>query len=296
MMQFCIVIKTTNSSKKLNMKNLKTIALIAIVILAVSCKKDKQNQNCIINCIYGKNDSTILSYNTNGQPQNHTYYVGSSRNFHINFNYLYTANNCNIQVTSIVRSFSINYQLDTYGNIIACADSLLNGGNLYKSILTCRYNAQQQIIFSEIKHYENGIFRNATKDSFAYTNGNLTRKYHYKKTSGLYYQDGYTNLEYSEQPNQNDFHVTERYLIYDKIISNHFGGGMPNTMSGLLGKGSKNMLIKITDFDNFGTITTTTTLDNQLNAEGKLFQQSYVQSYTDYSGDSDIVHYTYRCN
>lgn len=278
------------------MKNLKTFVLIVIALVAVSCKKDKQNSGCTINSIYSENDSTILTYNANGQPINNTLYFPTSPGFNINFRFSYSTGNCGIQVTSPISSFLVNYQLNSAGNIIACADSFLSSGHLLKNAITCRYNANNQIVFSEVVHYNNGVITSSSRDSFAYVNENLSRKYHYKKSGALYYQDGYFDIDYSTQTNKNDFLVTERYLINDVIISSHFGGGMPYVLSGLFGKGSKNEMIKITEYNNAGEVQSTINLMNEHNGSGTISKQKYVNQYTAYSNDSSIVNYRYSCN
>ena len=216
------------------MKNLKTIAIIAIVILAVSCKKDKQ-QICRLSNVSSIYDSTFYTYNTDGKLSKSSYFlIWSTAGSKIDFDYHFTNNNCRIDVSSNVgiSPFSVNYILNNAGNIIECTDSVLgSGGIYYKTILKNRYNDNNQIIANEIIYFENGIFDFAKKDSFAYEANNLTRIYRYKKTSTLYRQEGYVDVEYGTDINQNGNYVMERYILKDGVVSSHFGSGIPYAFS-----------------------------------------------------------------
>lgn len=281
------------------MKNLKTIALIAIVILAVSCKKDKQ-KTCKLSHISSRTDSTFYTYNADGKISKISNFLNwSSSGSKIDLDYHFTNNNCRIDVTTNIgiSPFSVNYILNNAGNIIECTDSVLgSGGIYYKTIRKSRYNDNNQIIANEIIYFENGIFDFAKKDSFAYEANNLTRIYKYKKTSTLYRQDGYIDVEYGTDINQNENYTLERYILNDWVVSSHFGGGIPPFLFPLLGKSSNNIPTKITEYNNASEIELTNTFNNSFNENGTLNKQEEVIFRAPSSTENNTIIYNYTCN
>ncbi|MCC6583032.1 MAG: hypothetical protein IT271_04970 [Chitinophagales bacterium] len=167
------------------MKTIKLITLLALVIFAASCKKDKQKETlCKVTTIITGNDSMIIQYNSSNK-------VSSIRSINtpdsLNMSFVndgifhkqtITENN------AVLPAFTINYSLNAAGSIDKFQQTIINIASVYVNNFRCKYDNEGHLIIHENKVTKSGFPFSYKKDSSVYENGNMTKLYRFRSLAG----------------------------------------------------------------------------------------------------------------
>lgn len=232
-------------------KNLKTVALIAIVILAVSCKKEKNAETiCRVTSIKSNSDSTIINYNASNQViQIKNITPSDTINMAFANDGIYHKQT--ITGSPSIPVFTINYILNSNGNIDRFDETITNASSVYVNSFNARYDTDGHLIWYENIVTKSGFHFESIKDSFVYENGNMTKFYQFRSPLGsgnlrnfsLY---ATTLINYTNLKNTASLYVNKMYAP-DNIIgtSLYYLINFPYIFH-LLGKGSKDLPLNST--------------------------------------------------
>ena len=227
------------------MKNLKTIALLAIVILAVSCKKEKQKViACKVKTIITGNDSIVLSFNS---LSNVTNINSTNVDGEINMDFINESGFHKQTITengAASPAVTINYSLNTNGYIDRFQQIITNPASVYVNNFRCKYDAEGHLILHELKVTKSGFPFSYKKDSMVYENGNMTKLFRFTSLAGdttstsLY---STTLITYSTQNNTTGLYANSLFAPNNIIgTSTFYLNNFPYIIH-LYGKGSKNL-------------------------------------------------------
>ncbi len=258
-------------TKKMS-KNLKLITLIAIVILAVSCKKEKQTiKTCYISSIKSGPDSIAFSYNQSNKITNIKHYWYSDI-INMDFAKDGTIEKHTVTTSSVgLPGYAINYTLNAKGFIESYERSTVSGGYSYLSMAQNKYDSEDHLISSEMTSLRNGMPYLEWKDSMIYENGNLTEYYN------LYFGSIHrkTLITYSTTPNTIGFYSNNDYSITDVVGGSRFYDKKRPYICHLLGKGSKNLpQSAVLEFSTNPSINRTETFNYTFDSEQKITSET----------------------
>ena len=283
-------------TKKMS-KNLKAIAILAIVILAVSCKKENQKPVAckVINLKIG-NDSLVLSYNSSNKVSNIKSYNSS---WLVNMDFLNDGGYHKQIVTTntaSLPSFTRNFSLNADGNIERFQQIVNDAAGIYDNRVSCKYDAAGHLIVSEIITLKDGIPYVFWKDSMVYENDNLTKFYVlYGGNTGLYNIHRTVLINYSTIANTAGLYVNES-LISGNIVGTgrYYEKNYPYFMH-LLGKGSKNVPLSSTTTFSSGSGNYSFNYEYTTDAQNLVRSQKIIKTPTS-SGYPKTNRFYYECN
>ena len=244
-------------TKKMS-KNLKTIALLAIVILAVSCKKEKQYEIvCKVKTIITGNDSIILSFNS---LSNVTNINSTNVDGEINMDFINESGFHKQTITengAAIPAITIYYTLNANGSIDRFQQIVTNPASVYVNNFRCKYDAEGHLILHELKVTKSGFPFSYQKDSMVYENGNMTKFFEFGSLRGDTTSASLrstTLITYDAQNNTAGLYINQ--LMAPNNIegtSKFYLNNFPYIFH-LLGKGSKNLpTYSTTTFSSGGT-------------------------------------------
>jgi hypothetical protein len=226
------------------MKNIKLIAICAIILLAISCKKDKiKENNCKIATIINGDDSILLTYNASNKVSNiKSIYLSEIINMDfINeggfYKQIITTNSASLSGSTVNYILNANGYIDSY-NITA---------DEYTNMSKFKYDAEGHLIWSEINTTKDGLPYVNWKDSMVYENGNLTKFYVLYGGSTTNYGIYRTVLiNYNTLENTAGLYVNEQLLQSATVGRwSYYEDNFPYLFH-LFGKGSKNLPLNST--------------------------------------------------
>lgn len=279
------------------MKTLKTFAIIAFTILIVSCKKDKQQTQepvCRVTAIKTNSDSTIISY-ASGKV-NSIYTMNGSDSTTINFVDEGGYHKEYVIYNNVAVPGSVNYTLNAIGYIDRFQQTIITPA-VYVNTFSCKYDTDGHLIWLENAVTKSGSAFNATKDSFVYENGNLTKKYVFRTPMGSitnYSLYSTTLINYSNIENTAGLYVNQLYAPENiQGTSNYYYQNFP-FITHLYGKGSKNAPINSTTSIT-GPSTTYNGYDYTFDADNRIVSQTITRSPASVSYPKTNRFY-YTCN
>jgi hypothetical protein len=281
------------------MKNLKTIALIAIVILSVSCKKEKQKDiSCKVTAIKTNDDSTTIHYNASNKVNSiQTLTVDDEINMDFSDDGAFHKQTITENGASIP-TYTINYALYSKGFADRYQITITNPASVYVNNFRCKYDAEGHLILHELKVTKSGFPFSYYKDSCVYENGNLTKLYKFRSLVGdtttvsLY---STTLINYTTQQNTAGLYVNQ-LLVPNNIIgtSVFYLANFPY-ISHLLGSGNKNLPLNSTT--TFSTGTSSYTLNYEyIYDTNNLVKSQTINRTPSTAGFPKTNRFYYQCN
>ncbi|MFN8283018.1 MAG: hypothetical protein U0U67_07365 [Chitinophagales bacterium] len=274
------------------------IALIAMIIFAVSCKKEKQTDViCKLSALKMGDDSTHISYNTSNKVSS---IKAITVDDEINMNFVNEGIFHKQTITengSTTPAYTIYYSLNTNGYIDRYQLTVTNAASVYVNYFRCKYDAEGHLILQEIKVTKSGFPFSYKKDSCVYESGNLTRLYRFRSlvgdtiTAPLY---STTLVNYTTQQNTAGLYINQLLAPSGVEGTSIFYLANFPYISHLYGKGSRNLPLNSTT--TFSSGTSGYSLNYEYTTSNNLVRSQTINRTPTAAGFPKINKFYYECN